>query len=111
MGRNFTTVASAARTATGTSGALDAPEGFDLCLSVAVTAVSGTTPTLDLTVEWSSDGGTTWYVADTSDAFTQFTAAANRVKRFTVKGSEYRLRWTIGGTTPSFTFSVTETAF
>lgn len=111
MARNFVVVASAARTTTGTSSALDAPEGFDLVLSASVTAASGTTPTLDLSVEWSSDGGTTWYTADPVDTFTQITAATARVKRFTVKGTEYRVRWTVGGTTPSFTFAVTESAF
>lgn len=111
MARNFVVVASAARTTTGTSSALDAPEGFDLVLSASVTAASGTTPTLDLSVEWSSDGGTTWYTADPVDTFTQITTTAARVKRFTVKGTEYRVRWTVGGTTPSFTFAVTESAF
>ena len=111
MARNFVVVASAARTTTGTSSALDAPEGADLVLSASVTAASGTTPTLDLSVEWSSDGGTTWYTADPADTITQFTAAAARVKRFTAKGTEYRVRWTIGGTTPSFTFAVTESTF
>ena len=111
MARNFVVVASAARTTTGTSATIDAPEGLDLVLSANVTAASGTTPTLDLSVEWSSDGGTTWYVADPADTITQFTAAGARVKRFTVKGSEYRIRWTIGGTTPSFTFAVTESTF
>jgi hypothetical protein len=111
MARNFVVVASAARTTTGTSGTLDAPEGFDLVLSASVTAASGTTPTLDLSVEWSSDGGTTWYTADPVDTFTQITAASARVKRFTAKGTEYRIRWTIGGTTPSFTFAVTESTF
>lgn len=113
MSQNNIVVASAARTTTGTSSAIDAPDGGDLCLSIVTTAASGTTPTLDVTVEWSPDGGTSWAVADTSDAFTQITGTANgvRAKRFTVKGTQYRTRWTIGGTTPSFTFSVVETTF
>jgi hypothetical protein len=77
-------------------------------LEVNVSAASGTTPTLDLTVEWSPDGGTTWYKADTPDAFTQITAAKQVVKSFTLKGTSYRVVWTIGGTTPSFTFDVKE---
>jgi hypothetical protein len=102
-------VASAARTSTGTSGTLTLGElGEDISLLVDVSAVSGTGPTLDLTVEWSHDGGTTWATADPADAFAQITAAGAKVKAFAVKAPAYRLRWTIGGTTPSFTFSLRE---
>lgn len=106
-------VASAARTVTGTSAAISAAAlgneaGAKLNLVVNVTAVSGTTPTLDVTVEWSHDGGTTWATADPADSFTQVTTAVAKVKQFTVKTPTYRLRWTIAGTTPSFTFTVQE---
>jgi hypothetical protein len=110
-------VTSAARTTTGNSGALTvggdtnfgSPEW--VVLAVDVTAASGTTPTLDLTVQWSLDGGTTWATTDgTPDAFAQITAAATRVKRFPALSGTYRVVWTIAGTTPSFTFSVREQA-
>lgn len=102
-------VASAARTTTGTSAAINlASFASRLNLFANVTAASGTTPTLDLTVEWSHDGGTTWFTGDPADAFTQITAAAARVKQMTLKAPTYRMRWTIAGTTPSFTFAVLE---
>lgn len=104
-----TAVSSSARTATGTSSAVAlASDTQTLSLLIACTAVSGTTPTLDMTVEWSNDG-TNWAVGDTADSFAQITAAKTTVKTFTRKAAQYRLRWTIGGTTPSFTFSVTAT--
>lgn len=107
-------ITSGAKTATGTSNAM--PLGSQslrlgqqlLELGLNITAVSGTTPTLDLTVEWSFDGGVTFLVGEPADTFTQKTAAGSGAKVFTAKGNAYRVKWTIGGTTPSFTFSVTE---
>lgn len=99
--------ASAARTATGNSGAqtlLD--KGAMLDVLVDVTAVSGTTPSMTVSVEWSQDGGTTFAQADPADQFTALTAAATKAKNFVIKGNAYRVVWTISGTTPSFTFSV-----
>lgn len=97
---------STARTATGNGQAIvDSDRGDTLSLVVNVTAASGTTPTLDLAVQWSVDG-TTWAPAETPDAFTQITTTGAKVKTFTVKAPSYRVVWTIGGTTPSFTFTV-----
>ena len=31
---------------------------------------------LDLSIEWSTDGGTTWFVGQPADTFTQVTATA-----------------------------------
>lgn len=81
-----------------------------LSLVVDVTAVSGTTPNLALTLEWSLDG-TTWATTDpTPDGFTAITATGTKIKRFPVLANFYRIVWTITGTTPSFTFSVRELA-
>jgi hypothetical protein len=100
-------VTSAARTTTGNSGAQPVEKGLYLNLLVEVTAASGTTPTLDFTVEWSGDG-TNWATGQPADSFTQITAATVRaVKQFVAKAPFYRLVWTVGGTTPSFTFSST----
>lgn len=109
-----TVVASAARTASSTSGSLPVRDTLErgvgvshLNLQLDVTSVAGATPTLDITVEWSNDG-TTFSAADgTADTFAQVTAASSKVKRFTVKAAYYRIKWTVAGTTPSFTFSVT----
>ncbi len=110
-------VASAARTTAGDSGALFpgadggvvAATAKAVALAVDVTAVSGAGATLALTVEWSNDG-TTWHVGDPVDEFTDITATGSVVKRFDVKAQQYRLVWAITGTTPSFTFAVTELA-
>lgn len=95
--------ASAARTTSGTS-ATAGSIGQTLSVWVSATAVSGTSPTLDLEVQWSADGGATWAPAQPADTFTQMTAVGSAVKQFAVKAPLYRLVWTIGGTTPSFTF-------
>ena len=96
--------ASAARTATGQTSGFTVGSGEWLAVAVDVTAVSGTTPSMTVNVEWSNDG-TTWFVGDTADAFTAITAARKAVKRFEVKGLQFRLNYAITGTTPSFTFS------
>jgi hypothetical protein len=49
-------------------------------------------------------------VADPTDAFAQVTAAGNKIESYTVKAPYYRVVWAVGGTAPSFTFSVSEYA-
>jgi hypothetical protein len=104
-------VASAAKTTTGDSGTLDAPSENTTVIAIDCTAVSGTTPNCTFSLQWSMDGGTTFHVGDTADAFTALTAAAKVVKSFATKGNAYKLVWTITGTTPSFTFSAREMGF
>jgi hypothetical protein len=70
-----------------------------------VSAASGTTPSLVLSVEWSFDGAT-FVAADPADALAALAAAGGAVKLVKVKAPQMRVRWTITGTTPSFTFSV-----
>jgi hypothetical protein len=100
--------ASAARTTNGTSTIqLNADQGDNLSVALVVTAFGGTTPTLDVVLEWSMDNGVTWVRNDpTADAFTQVTGNASLVRTFPVRATTFRVAWTIGGTTPSFTFSV-----
>lgn len=101
-----TAATSSARTATGNSGPIDiAAHASNLAVLINCTAASGTTPSLTLSVEWSHDG-TVFAPAETADAFTAITAATSKVKAFAVKGNYYRLVWTITGTTPSFTFTL-----
>lgn len=103
----YTVVASAARTATGNSGVLPfrVPLGSTLSFQVSTTAVSGTSPSMTLSVQWSNDG-VNFAAADGSpDSFTAITAAGNVIKSVTAKGLYAQLVWTITGTTPSFTFS------
>lgn len=98
--------ASAAATASGTSAAF--PTGTDNTLDVFIdaTTVTGTSPSMTVTVEWSNDNAT-WFGADTPDTFTAITAAKKVVKEFAVKGQYARLNFAISGTTPSFTFAAT----
>lgn len=101
----ITPVASAARTASGTSSTLEGVgEWGTIRARLAVTAASGTSPTLDVVVEDTLDGGTNWHTVAT---FAQKTAAGTEAVNITTPFSDrLRVRWTVGGTTPSFTFSV-----
>ena len=99
----------AARTATGSGTGIDmqARDG-DLYLVLDCAAGTGTTPTLAVTVE-SSDtlGGA--YTAISGAAFTTVTTTASQQSLVISKDEArrvIRLTYTIGGTTPSFTFSV-----
>lgn len=98
-------VASAARTASGSTAALDGYGGAaTLRAQLNVTAASGTTPTLNVIIEDSVDGGVTW---NTVGTFTQKTAVSREVINITNPfGRLLRVSWTIAGTTPSFTFAV-----
>lgn len=99
-----TLAASAARTASGSSAATGGFSGFPkLRCQLDVTAASGTSPTLDVVIEDTLDG-TNYNAIGT---FTQRTAAGRQVIDVTSPFADsVRARWTVGGTTPSFTFSV-----
>lgn len=104
-GLQETPVASAARTVSGDSGALG---GYGIASTLRaqlnVSAASGTTPTLNVLIEDSVDGGVTW---NTVGTFAQKTAAGREVINVTTPFTALlRVRWTIAGTTPSFTFAV-----
>jgi hypothetical protein len=97
---------SAARTTSGNSGLVAVDNGDQLAVLLNVTAVSGTTPSMTVSVQWSHDG-TTVVDAETPDSMTAVTATGGKVKTFQVKGLYYRVAWAITGTTPSFTFEIT----
>lgn len=101
-----TLAASATRTTSGVSGAIRISDSSRVAVQVNVTASSGTTPTLDLTLEWSNNAGT-FAPGDPADAFTTITGNGNKVKSFAVQGEYVRLAWAVAGTTPSFTFNAT----
>lgn len=115
MNREVAILESAARTATGTS---DPFPGFALAerlgAAVVCSARSGTNPTLDVILQHSPDG-TNWFDLVT---FTQLTAAGSEYKVVSeeqgttvqVIGDRLRAKYTLGGTNPSFTFSVVVTA-
>jgi hypothetical protein len=97
-------VASAALTSTATAGPFTPTFGTCYSVNIPVTAVSGTTPTLDVAIEESDDSGTNYFkVYD----FPRITAAGmyrSPIMRLT--GNRVRYVQTVGGTSPSFTRSV-----
>src|SRR5271166_579094 len=100
-----TQVASAARTTSGSSAITQGAPNNQAVFNLQVTAVSGTNPTLDLVFQESYDNGTTWvdqWHWERVTATGQF-ATPNLV----MDTAKFRFVWTIGGATPSFTFSVT----
>lgn len=111
---------SAARTSSGSSASNWSSNGNStgLWLVILVTAVSGTSPTMTVRMQWSPDVGTTYIDWDTTNLQT---ATINATGTYSLKvgpgiptvanaslqdlvPSNWRLAWTIGGTTPSFTF-------
>ena len=106
-----TLLASGAKTASGTTTANAGFSGVhDLLVQLAVTAASGTgSPTLDVVIQHSIDDGTNWHdVAGLT--FTQVASASAPVAELklptgTIAGT-LRVKYTIAGTNPSFTFSV-----
>lgn len=103
-GTRNTVVTSAARTASGNSGALTHyGAATTLRCQLDVTAVSGTSPSLTVLVEDTLDG--TNY--NTIGTFAAKTAVGREVINITTPFSDtLRVSWTITGTTPSLTFSV-----
>jgi hypothetical protein len=104
-----TLVPSAARTANGDSGPNEYFPGGAVTVraQLAVTAASGTSPTLNVVIEDSLDG-TNWYTVGT---FAQKTGTGVEVINITGPVAETtRVRWTVGGTSPNFTVSVVAVA-
>lgn len=109
-----TVVASAARTTSSQTAALSGYGGSaSIRAQLDVTAASGTSPTLNVVIEDTLDG-TNWNVIGT---FVQRVATGREVINVHEEKAEsgtfqpvfadrVRVRWTIGGTTPSFTFAV-----
>lgn len=126
-GATVTYLASAARAATTNSSGNEV--GIEMysqvIVELAVTVASGTTPTLNVYLQQLLPDGTTW---NDIGAFTQMTGTGTRVMamvaggnsefaqgsgaltagtmRATPLGDTHRVRAVIGGTNPSFTFSV-----
>lgn len=70
-----------------------------------VTAMTGTTPTLDLSLEESATGESAW-TALAGSSMTQFTAAGHRIACAVPTKSFVRVVATVGGTTPAVTAKV-----
>ena len=101
--------ASAAQTTSGVSNALLVRQTPTLAVDINVSAVSGTSPTLNFVLErlgavgvWYSVG---WAPSQITAVGTASTSVGPGCATNAVLTGQVRLRWTIGGTTPSFTFS------
>jgi hypothetical protein len=102
----------AARTATGQGSAVDVRQLIGHArFTLDCAAGTGTSPTLTVNIQDSADGSTGWA---TVASFTQVTTTASTQDRaLDVRSTRgfLRAQWTIGGTSPSFTFSVNGLAF
>jgi hypothetical protein len=99
-------VASAAKTATTTLTAFSTVDVENINATLVITAASGTNPTLDLTLETTADG-TNYYTVGTFAQ--QTTTQAGLARIFGPLGATSRWKFTVGGTTPSFTCAITTT--
>lgn len=91
------------RTATFNSASIELGDLPTMCIDLTVSAASGTTPTLDVTIQTSKDNATWRTVA----SFAQKTGVSTERKSFTGCDRFVRANCVIGGTTPSFTFDIT----
>lgn len=89
-------------TTSGSGTARDSGESTVARLTLAVSAASGTTPSLTVTVETSGDG-ITW---QSLGSFAAKTGVSSERKTFAGLDNFVRCSWTVSGTTPSFTASV-----
>lgn len=96
---------SAARTANGdtTATPLNTDYASVLTFFLDVTAVSGTTPTLDVYIDIQDPLSGKWV---NQDKFPQVTTTGTWALAVYCRSNRYAIRWVLGGTTPSFTFSV-----
>lgn len=101
---DVTLLASAARTATFNGDSVEVGDRGTLRLDLAITAASGTTPTLQVQIETRKDSDDTWR---TVDAFPVQTTTATVRKTFAGLDRQVRAVSSIAGTTPSFTYSLT----
>jgi len=78
-----------------------------LIIWVHVTAVSGTTPTLDLRIDLADDEDPPANFVDSGEAFPTITTTGHYFKKYTTWfGGHIRLYATVGGTNPSFTVTI-----
>jgi len=104
MKSSFTLLASTTQTASGSGSDVDIGNIRNLDIEIKVTNVSGTSPVLNIYIQ-----GKQTATGDYFDiaSYTNITAAGNY--RLSISNCPYRIirvRWEIGGTSPSFTFQV-----
>lgn len=107
--REFELAASAARTVTGNGSTVNTlPRqvnwvSADGRVLINVTAVTGTSPTLVVNLQCVSEAGTAYTLASSAS----ITVTGVSTVQVPDMCESMRAAWTIGGTTPSFTFLVT----
>ncbi len=108
MGATVLNLASQAYTASGNTAPQQTGPLYTLAVDVDVTAASGTSPTLALFVDREGADGV-WYPIWSPTALTAAgqlsTSIGPGCAVAEVPTNNIRLRWVIGGTSPSFTFS------
>lgn len=94
-------------TANGQSNGFDVSRFSEGLLLINITAMSGTTPSLTVFVETLDPVTNTWFPHSATGGKngTQYTAVDKYVIPITNFGQQIRLRWTVGGTGASITFS------
>lgn len=120
---NTTTGDTGAKTATGNGATQTNYNAVGATVVFNIGAVTGTTPTLVLKLQGSADGGTTWYdIPGASTAsltasgvtvlqlYPGLTPVANAALSAPLPRT-WRVVWTIGGTTPSFTITNVQVAY
>jgi hypothetical protein len=98
----ITLSASSAKTGSGDSGPVSVERYTEALLFIDVTAVAGTNPTLDFDVEVGPADGEMGF---THTEPAQITGAGKALVKLSNIGPWLRLKWTLGGTSPSFSFS------
>lgn len=93
-----------ALTTTTTSSAITPTFGCSFQVNINVTAVSGTNPTMDVSIEVSKDNGTTYEKVYDFPRIT--TTGVYYCPLLFLEGTRIRYVQTVGGTTPSFTRSI-----
>jgi len=103
-GNRIPFVALAAKTATFNSEEFSGEVFTEGVIFLEIDTVTGTSPTLDVSVQIKDDAADDWH---TLTSFAQKTAAGRDYARITNFGHYLRVSCTIGGTNPSFTMSIT----
>lgn len=107
---NLIVLASATQTVSGGAAPVNVPEALKrLEVDINVTAASGTTPTLDVFVEGLDANGvwfTLWHPTQITGAIATAQSIGPGGQTPLLVPDTIRVRWVIGGTTPSFTFSI-----
>lgn len=106
---NVYVLPSGAITSNGNSSDLNVANYSELLIDANITAVAGTTPTLQLFIDRKAADGNYYpiwnspSITATGQASDSIGAGLNKAQSF---AGTVRVRWVLGGTTPSFTLSI-----